>query len=253
MAQPGDLRAALQRPPARDRRGDRHRGRDLRAAGRCAGDCLCRPAAGPASRLPSWTRLIPPFLAAGSGHTLILKRSARGATILAAGTPPVDVAGFPVTVLNTVGAGDAFAGGLIYGRCQGWEWQASVRLANACGAIVVTRHGCAAAMPRLAEVEAFMGAPNSLNLQVSESRLRDWRLRDWEIGDCSIRSGGDMEHLMRPVGAAGETMVVTPQSAGWQYLSFRVVALAAGGEVHRGHRRRRGGARAVARRRRTDS
>ena len=37
-----------------------------------------------------------------------------------------------------------------------------------------------------------------------------------------------MEHLIRPAGAAGETMVVTPQSAGWQYLSFRVVALAMG-------------------------
>lgn len=112
--------------------------------------------------------LISPFLATGRGHTLILKRSARGATIFAAGTPPVAVAGFPVTVLNTVGAGDAFAGGLIYGRCQGWDWRASVRLANACGAIVVTRHGCAAAMPRLEEVTAFMSKhsiPSSLNPQ----------------------------------------------------------------------------------------
>lgn len=37
-----------------------------------------------------------------------------------------------------------------------------------------------------------------------------------------------MEHLMRPAGTAGETTIVTPASAGWQYLSFRVVALAAG-------------------------
>ena len=37
-----------------------------------------------------------------------------------------------------------------------------------------------------------------------------------------------MEHLIRPAGGNGETIVVTPQSAGWQYLSFRVVALAAG-------------------------
>lgn len=105
--------------------------------------------------------LISPFLATGRGHTLILKRSARGATIFAAGTPPVAVAGFPVTVLNTVGAGDAFAGGLIYGRCQGWDWPASVRMGNACGALVVTRHGCAAAMPRLEEVEAFISTLQS--------------------------------------------------------------------------------------------
>lgn len=105
---------------------------------------------------------IPSFLTAGRTPTLILKRSARGATIFAAGQPPSDVAGFPVTVLNTVGAGDAFAGGLIYGRCQGWTWPASVRLANACGALVVTRHGCAAAMPRLDEVMAFAASHGGL-------------------------------------------------------------------------------------------
>lgn len=45
-----------------------------------------------------------------------------------------------------------------------------------------------------------------------------------------------MEHLIRPVGAMGETIVVTPQSAGWQYLGFRVVVLAAGEQytVHTG-------------------
>ncbi len=113
---------------------------------------------------------IPAFLAAEKGHTLILKRGARGATIFTSGAPPVDVAGFPVTVLNTVGAGDAFAGGLLYGRSQGWDWPASVRIGNACGALVVTRHGCAAAMPRLEEVEAFIG-----NFQ-SHAGIRDWRL-----------------------------------------------------------------------------
>jgi hypothetical protein len=90
--------------------------------------------------------------------------------------PPLAVAGFPVTVLNTVGAGDAFAGGLLYGRCQGWDWRASVRLANACGAIVVTRHGCAAAMPRLSRGEAFMSSglnsfiSNPQSLQVARRR-----------------------------------------------------------------------------------
>lgn len=37
-----------------------------------------------------------------------------------------------------------------------------------------------------------------------------------------------MEHLIRPVGTMGETIVVTPQRAGWHYLSFRVIVLAAG-------------------------
>ena len=49
----------------------------------------------------------------------------------------------PVEVHNILGAGDAFAGGLIYGRSKGWDWYRSARMGNACGAIVVTRHGCA--------------------------------------------------------------------------------------------------------------
>jgi len=105
--------------------------------------------------------LVPTFLAGRSEQTLVLKRGPRGASVLAAGQDELRVPGFPVTVLNTVGAGDAFAGGLIYGRCQGWDWRASVRVANACGALVVTRHGCAAAMPRLEEVETFLQSQSS--------------------------------------------------------------------------------------------
>ncbi len=86
----------------------------------------------------------------------IVKRGKRGASIFKKGQGEVVVPAFRVEIVNTVGAGDAFAGGLVYGWCQGWDWERSVRMANACGAIVVTRHGCAAAMPRLAEALAFI-------------------------------------------------------------------------------------------------
>jgi 5-dehydro-2-deoxygluconokinase len=72
--------------------------------------------------------------------------------------PPRDVAPFPVDVLNALGAGDAFASGLIYGLVQGWPLERAVRMGNAIGAIVVTRHGCANFMPRLDEVKAFVAA-----------------------------------------------------------------------------------------------
>lgn len=94
--------------------------------------------------------------ARGAEQAVVLKRGARGATVFAPDLGRLDVAGFPVTVVNTVGAGDAFASGLLYGRFQGWPWQKAVRFANACGAIVVTRHGCSSAMPTLAEVTAWM-------------------------------------------------------------------------------------------------
>ncbi len=83
-----------------------------------------------------------------------LKRGARGVSILHGGAR-LDVPSFPVDVVNTVGAGDAFASGLIRSHLAGWEWRRAARFANACGAIEVTRHGCSAAFPTEAEVMAF--------------------------------------------------------------------------------------------------
>lgn len=90
------------------------------------------------------------------GQTIVLKRGAKGVTLFLDNQQTVEVAGFPVEILNTVGAGDAFASGLLFGRRQGWDWQRAARFANACGAIVVTRHGCSAAMPTSQEVYDFM-------------------------------------------------------------------------------------------------
>ena len=87
---------------------------------------------------------------------LLVKRGARGVTIYTKGGAAIDAAGFPVDILNTVGAGDAFASGLLYGYLQGWDWYKSARMANACGAIVVTRHGCGTAMPTTQEVLDFV-------------------------------------------------------------------------------------------------
>jgi len=88
-------------------------------------------------------------------EAIALKRGPRGVTILAA-DDRLDVPGFEVEVLNTVGAGDAFASGLIRSRLSGLDWWKSARFANACGAITVTRHGCSSAFPTEEEVESFV-------------------------------------------------------------------------------------------------
>jgi 5-dehydro-2-deoxygluconokinase len=95
-------------------------------------------------------------ITSGGPRVLALKRGRQGATVFERGCPPVEIAGFPVEVYNTLGAGDAFAGGLIYGYVQGWSWYDAARFGNAVGAIVVTRHACANDMPTLDEVTAFM-------------------------------------------------------------------------------------------------
>ena len=89
------------------------------------------------------------------GIVLVVKRGPRGVTVIGDGDR-TDVPGFPVEVLNTVGAGDAFAAGLVHGRLRGWDWYRAARFANACGAIVVTRHGCSSALPTESEVREFL-------------------------------------------------------------------------------------------------
>jgi 5-dehydro-2-deoxygluconokinase len=89
-------------------------------------------------------------------HALILKRGAQGSTIFRPDLAPADAAPFRIEVLNVLGAGDAFASGFLYGYLQGWPLERAARMGNACGAIVVTRHGCANFMPTLDEVSAFV-------------------------------------------------------------------------------------------------
>jgi 5-dehydro-2-deoxygluconokinase len=66
------------------------------------------------------------------------------------------VAGFKVDVLNVLGAGDAFMGGFLRGWLRDESLAECCRFGNACGAMVVTRHGCAPAMPTWAELQLFL-------------------------------------------------------------------------------------------------
>lgn len=93
-------------------------------------------------------------------QTFILKRGAQGARLYGQEIGRIDVKAHKVEVLNTIGAGDAFASGLIYSRRHGADWATAAEFANVCGAIVVTRHGCASAMPTLQEVKAIL-SPNN--------------------------------------------------------------------------------------------
>ena len=91
---------------------------------------------------------------------LVHKRGAQGARVYLAqpgdGLERIDAPGFRVEVYNILGAGDAFAAGILYGYVNEWDWYKTARLGNACGAIVVTQHGCANFMPTFDEVTQFV-------------------------------------------------------------------------------------------------
>jgi 5-dehydro-2-deoxygluconokinase len=89
---------------------------------------------------------------------LVVKRGELGSRVHLSTGEVIEAPGFAVQVLNVLGAGDAFAGGLIYGRLKDWDWYRSARFGNACGAIVVTRPGVANFMPYEQEALDFVEA-----------------------------------------------------------------------------------------------
>ncbi|MFM0350510.1 bifunctional 5-dehydro-2-deoxygluconokinase/5-dehydro-2-deoxyphosphogluconate aldolase [Paraburkholderia sp. RL17-347-BIC-D] len=93
--------------------------------------------------------------------TLVVKRGPLGCQIVHGDVPAsIDDApihgGVQVEVLNVLGAGDAFASGFLSGWLRDEPLEACARKANACGALVVARHGCAPAMPTPAELDYFL-------------------------------------------------------------------------------------------------
>jgi 5-dehydro-2-deoxygluconokinase len=107
-----------------------------------------------------------------SGATIVLKVGAMGAIVFPEEIPDdledgVRVPGFAVEVFNSVGAGDAFMSGFLSGWLREKPLEECLRLGNACGAIVVSRHGCSPAMPTSAELDYFLALPEK------PRRLRD--------------------------------------------------------------------------------
>jgi 5-dehydro-2-deoxygluconokinase len=94
--------------------------------------------------------------------TIVMKRGVAGCVVFEGAIPAsveqgLVVAGFPVEVLNLLGAGDAFLSGYLSGWVEGLPAVHCGRRGNAAGAIVVSRHGCTPAMPTRAELEEFLG------------------------------------------------------------------------------------------------
>lgn len=100
---------------------------------------------------------------------IVVKRGAAGCTIIEAA--PTDVPGFPVEVLNVLGAGDAFLSGLLCGWLNGRSLTESARLGNACGALVVSRHGCTPAMPSRVELDDFLARSADIRRPDLDPRL----------------------------------------------------------------------------------
>jgi 5-dehydro-2-deoxygluconokinase len=105
---------------------------------------------------------------------LVVKLGPRGCVAFPGAIPArleegVLAKGFPVEVFNVLGAGDAFMAGFLRGWLRGEPLARCCEYANACGAIVVSRHGCAPAMATAAELQQFLARPPA-NPRLREDR-----------------------------------------------------------------------------------
>ncbi|HET8898155.1 MAG TPA: 5-dehydro-2-deoxygluconokinase, partial [Rhodanobacteraceae bacterium] len=112
---------------------------------------------------------------------LVCKRGALGCVAFPGAIPAqldagVVGRGFRIEVFNVLGAGDAFMAGFLRGWLRDESVETCCSFGNACGALVVSRHGCAPAMPSWEELQLFLGR-------------QDWPLR--------LRDAAELEHLHR--------------------------------------------------------
>lgn len=84
-------------------------------------------------------------------ETLAIKLGAQGALGVSQGQK-VRVASIPVKVIDTVGAGDSFDAGFIYGYLRGWPLEKTLRAAAICGALSTQAAGGTTAQATLDEV-----------------------------------------------------------------------------------------------------
>lgn len=92
----------------------------------------------------------------GTIPTVLVTLGGRGALLREAGRQPQAVAPFPVDVVDTTAAGDAFCGAFAAALAEGETSLAAARWASAAGALACTRMGAEPSLPKRAEIERLL-------------------------------------------------------------------------------------------------
>ena len=103
-----------------------------------------------------WETAVAQLLDAGA-RNLVIKQGEEGASLRGGGAD-VDVPGFEVKANVSVGAGDAFNVGFLYGVQQKLPAEQAVRFGNAVAALVISGEQGTTDSPTLAQVERFLAA-----------------------------------------------------------------------------------------------
>jgi 5-dehydro-2-deoxygluconokinase len=143
---------------------------------------------------------------------LVVKRGPIGCSVFPDAIPAklddgITISGVKVEVLNVLGAGDAFMAGFLRGYLNGEPWEQCGRYANACGALVVSRHGCTPAMPTRVELDDYLARAESVPRPDRDARLNylhrvTARHRRWpEVCALAFDHRKQLEDMARECGA----------------------------------------------------
>lgn len=160
-----------------------------------------------------------------SDATLVCKRGAGGAVAFEGPIPAILDQGvrgeaFPVEVFNVLGAGDGFMAGLLKGRLTGEDWSGTLRIANACGALAVSRHGCTPAYPSEVELRDFLKNGPSTSAVRHDARLEQihWatnRAKSWPAMHVfAFDHRAQFEEMVRDPNAGAEHVDTGPERIG---------------------------------------
>jgi ribokinase len=97
------------------------------------------------------------LLARGASAVLVTL-GARGCRLWRTDAAPLSVAGRPMAVVDTIGAGDTFTGALAAALARGEPLEHAMQWANAAAALSVTGRGAIAGMPTRDRVDALLRA-----------------------------------------------------------------------------------------------
>ncbi len=93
---------------------------------------------------------------AEEGVAIVIYKMGEKGAITFAGGEEVRTGVFPVEAIKPVGAGDTFMAGFLAALAEGRPLKEAVTRGSAAAAIVVTRPGCAPAMPTTQELDTFL-------------------------------------------------------------------------------------------------
>jgi len=85
-----------------------------------------------------------------------IKLGVNGALVMTREGKKVHVPAFKVKTIDTTGAGDGWNAGLLVGILKRWDLETCVTVANAVGALVVTKRGAITALPYKNELNSFL-------------------------------------------------------------------------------------------------